>query len=58
MPAASWPRFWMSSSIRGMSRETSSGPLLGTQRADAPARQVIDRGDAAFVMQFAHETAD
>ena len=29
MPAESWPRFWMSSSIRGTSRETSSGPCAG-----------------------------
>ena len=30
------------------------GPLLGTQRADAPARQVIDGGHAAFLVKFAH----
>ena len=30
------------------------GPLLGTQRADAPARQVIDSGDAAFFVEIAH----
>ncbi len=26
------------------------GPLLGTQRADAPVRQVVDRGNAAFLV--------
>ena len=30
------------------------GALLGAQRADPSARQVIDRGNAAFVVQFAH----
>ena len=38
------------------SRETSLRPLLGTQRADAPARQMVDRGHAAFVVQFAHRS--
>ena len=39
MPAESWPRFWMSSSIRGMSRETSSGPCGGQSGlASRPAR--------------------
>ena len=45
----------MSSSIRGMQPRDFVGPLLGTQRARAPARQVIDGGHAALVMQFAHE---
>ncbi len=26
-PAASWPRFWTSSKMRGISRDTSSGSL-------------------------------
>ena len=30
------------------------GTLLGAQRAGSPARQVIDRRDAALVVQFAH----
>ena len=30
------------------------GPLLRAERADASPGQVIDRGDAAFVVQFAH----
>ena len=54
MPAANWPRFWMSNSIRGMSREISSGPCSGHKRTDAPARQVVDRGNAAFLVKFAH----
>ena len=29
IPAESWPRFWISKSMRGMSRETSSGPCSG-----------------------------
>ena len=29
MPAESWPRFWISRSIRGISREISSGPCSG-----------------------------
>ncbi len=44
----------MSSSIRGISRETSSGPLLRAKRAVRRPGQMIDRRHAAFVMQFAH----
>ncbi len=54
MPAESWPRFWMSSSIRGMSRETSSGPCSGQSGLDLAARQVIDGRDAAFVKKLTH----
>ena len=28
-PAESWPRFWMSRSIRGSSRDASSWPWIG-----------------------------
>ena len=57
MPAASWPRFCRSSSMRGISRETCSGPPVPDRRAVAAARQVVDRRDAAFVVQLVHVTA-
>ena len=54
IPAESWPRFCMSSSIRGMSRETSPGPCSGQSGLGSTPGQVIDGRHAAFVKQFAH----
>ena len=53
-PAASWPRFCRSSSIRGISRETCSGPDGGASGEVAGPGEVVDGGDAAFVVQFVH----
>ena len=57
MPAASWPRFCRSSSIRGMSRESWSGSPVQTGELVGAARQVVERGDAALVVQLVHVTA-
>ena len=39
--------------MRGMRRETPSGPCSGHSGADPVARQVVDGGDAAFMVYFA-----
>ena len=53
-PAASWPRFCRSSSIRGIRRETCSGPDNGVSAEELRAVQMINRGDPAFVVEFVH----
>ena len=57
MPAASWPRFCRSSSIRGIRRETSSGSPVQTGGLLGVARQVVEGRDAALVLQLVHVTA-
>ena len=55
IPAASWPRFCMSSSIRGTSRATLlMSPAIGAERGNRTPRGVVDGRHAALVVQFAH----
>ena len=55
MPAASWPRFCMSSSIRGTSRATLlTSPAIGRQRGDRTARGVVDGRHAALMVKLTH----
>ena len=56
MPAASWPRFCRSSSIRGISRVTLlTSPGIGASARDGAAGGVVDGRHAALVVQFTHE---
>ena len=55
IPAASWPRFCMSSSIRGTSRATLlTSPGIGARVETAHSGSMEDRRHAALVVKFTH----